>query len=66
MGNITKIQLRLYRVPLGEVLSDAKHGDHTHFELVTVTVRLANGTEGTGLYLYRRQGRVCDPRHDRA
>lgn len=51
MGNITKIQSRLYRVPLGEVLSDAKHGDHTHFELVTVTVRLANGTEGTG-YTY--------------
>lgn len=48
---IKQIETRLYAVPLAEVLSDAKHGDHTHFELVTVTVTLADGREGTG-YTY--------------
>jgi len=48
---ITDLKARLYRVPLDEVLSDAKHGDHTHFELVTVTIRQADGREGTG-YTY--------------
>ena len=48
---ITDMRARLYRVPLDEVLSDAKHGDHTHFELVTVTIRQADGREGTG-YTY--------------
>jgi L-alanine-DL-glutamate epimerase-like enolase superfamily enzyme len=48
---ITDVDARLYRVPLEEVLSDAKHGDHTHFELVTVTVRQADGATGTG-YTY--------------
>jgi L-alanine-DL-glutamate epimerase-like enolase superfamily enzyme len=38
-------------VPLREPMSDAKHGAHTHFELVTVTVRTADGLEGTG-YTY--------------
>lgn len=45
---ITKIQSRLFRVPLPEVLNDAKHGDHTHFELITTTIQLADGSEGTG------------------
>lgn len=48
---ITNIQTRLFEVPLAEVLSDAKHGDHTHFELVTCTITLENGAEGTG-YTY--------------
>ena len=48
---ITKIDTRLFEVPLAEVLSDAKHGDHFHFELVTATVTLENGTQGTG-YTY--------------
>lgn len=48
---IKKIQTRLFRVPLDEVLSDAKHGEHSHFELVTATVSLANGLTGTG-YTY--------------
>lgn len=48
---ISKIETRLYRVPLPEVLSDAKHGDHFHFELVTVSITLENGMEGTG-YTY--------------
>lgn len=54
MGADTKIRevrAQLFRVPLAEVLADAKHGDHTHFELVTATVRLGNGLEGTG-YTY--------------
>lgn len=33
------------------MLSDAKHGDHTHFELVTSTVTLADGSQGVG-YTY--------------
>jgi len=48
---IRHLEARLFRVPLAEVLVDAKHGDHTHFELVTVTVTLADGSEGTG-YTY--------------
>ncbi|QUJ78177.1 mandelate racemase/muconate lactonizing enzyme family protein [Sulfitobacter albidus] len=46
--NIVTLTVQLFDVPLAEVLSDAKHGDHTHFELITVTVRLADGSEGTG------------------
>jgi len=45
---IVDIQCRLFRVPLPEVMSDAMHGDHTHFELVTATVTLDDGIEGTG------------------
>ncbi len=48
---ISRIETRLFRVPLAEVLSDARHGDHNHFELVASTVSLADGTEGTG-YTY--------------
>ena len=48
---IADLDIRRFDVPLAEVLSDAKHGDHTHFELVTVTIRLEDGAEGTG-YTY--------------
>ena len=48
---IENIETRLFVVPLAEVLTDAMHGDHTHFELVTATIRLADGSEGTG-YTY--------------
>ena len=51
MAEIQAVEARLFRVPLAEVMSDAKHGDHTHFELITATIRLANGDEGTG-YTY--------------
>jgi L-alanine-DL-glutamate epimerase-like enolase superfamily enzyme len=51
MSVIKTIRTRLFQVPLPEVLSDAKHGDHTHFELVTATVCLEDGSEGTG-YTY--------------
>lgn len=48
---IKTVVCRLFRVPLPEVLNDAKHGDHTHFELVTATIILEDGSEGTG-YTY--------------
>ena len=48
---IESVEARLHHVPLDEVLVDAKHGDHTHFELVTCTIRDAEGAEGTG-YTY--------------
>ena len=48
---IAKVTPRLFHVPLDEVLVDAKHGDHTHFELVTATVTLSDGSSGTG-YTY--------------
>lgn len=51
MTKITAVDVRLFHVPLAEVLVDAKHGDHTHFELVTATIRLEDGSEGTG-YTY--------------
>ncbi|MDN5215208.1 mandelate racemase/muconate lactonizing enzyme family protein [Fulvivirgaceae bacterium BMA12] len=48
---IKEVTVQLFNVPLPEVLSDAKHGDHTHFELVTCTITLENGSQGTG-YTY--------------
>lgn len=51
MTKIVAVDVRLFHVPLAEVLVDAKHGDHTHFELVTATIRLEDGSEGTG-YTY--------------
>ncbi|MGB5264192.1 MAG: mandelate racemase/muconate lactonizing enzyme family protein [Lutimonas sp.] len=48
---ISNIEVRLFTVPLPEVMSDAKHGDHYHFELVTVTIHLDDGSHGTG-YTY--------------
>lgn len=51
MPAIASIDTRLFNVPLDEVLVDAKHGTHTHFQLVTATVTLDDGTHGTG-YTY--------------
>ena len=48
---IKSVISRLFKVPLPEVLNDAKHGDHTHFELITTTITLEDGSEGTG-YTY--------------
>ncbi|WGH78892.1 mandelate racemase/muconate lactonizing enzyme family protein [Jannaschia ovalis] len=48
---IESVRARLFDVPLDEVLVDAKHGDHTHFQLVTCTIRTTDGVEGTG-YTY--------------
>jgi len=49
MNKIVKITTRLFVVPLSEVLTDAKHGEHSHFQLITVV--LADGSLGTG-YTY--------------
>jgi L-alanine-DL-glutamate epimerase-like enolase superfamily enzyme len=51
MSSIRSIDVQLFDVPLAEVLSDAKHGDHTHFELITATITLTDGQTGTG-YTY--------------
>jgi L-alanine-DL-glutamate epimerase-like enolase superfamily enzyme len=51
VSRIVEVAAQLFAVPLPEVLADAKHGDHTHFQLVTVTLKLADGSEGTG-YTY--------------
>ncbi len=51
LAEIREIIAQRFNVPLAEVLTDAKHGDHTHFELITATVRLSDGSEGTG-YTY--------------
>ena len=51
MSNIQDIDVQLFNVPLDEVLTDAKHGDHTHFQLITVTIKLSDGSMGVG-YTY--------------
>jgi L-alanine-DL-glutamate epimerase-like enolase superfamily enzyme len=48
---ILSLEPRLFRVPLPEPLEDARHPTHTHFELVTATVRTTSGLQGTG-YTY--------------
>ena len=48
---IKSVECKLFRVPLPEVMNDAKHGDHTHFELITSTITLEDGSTGTG-YTY--------------
>ena len=51
MAKIASINASRYLLPLAEVLVDARHGEYHHFELVTATVRLQDGSEGTG-YTY--------------
>ncbi|MBX2835726.1 MAG: mandelate racemase/muconate lactonizing enzyme family protein [Gammaproteobacteria bacterium] len=51
MSNIVDVSIQHFKLPLAEVLTDAKHGDHTHFELIIVTLRTDDGIEGTG-YTY--------------
>lgn len=59
MPIILSVASRLFNIPLAEVLTDAKHGDHTHFELITVTITLDNGEVGTGYtYTGGRGGRA--------
>jgi len=61
MNKIQKIDVQLFNVPLDEVLTDAKHGDHTHFELITATVTLEDGSQGTGYtYTGGRGGRAIE------
>ena len=51
MAVIDHVKATRFQIPLDEVLSDAKHGEHTHFELITVRIGLDDGQEGTG-YTY--------------
>lgn len=51
MGHIASVDTQLFNVPLDEILVDAKHGDHTHFQLITSTITLDTGETGTG-YTY--------------
>lgn len=58
-SEIVAIDTQLFRLPLDEVLVDAKHGSHTHFELITTTIRCRDGSEGTGYtYTGGRGGRA--------
>lgn len=66
---IARVEAQLYAPPLAEVLSDAKHGDHTHFELVVCTVTAEDGATGTGYsYTGGKGGRaiLAMLRHDLA
>ncbi|MEH6550602.1 MAG: mandelate racemase/muconate lactonizing enzyme family protein [Pseudomonadales bacterium] len=46
-------------MPLAEVLADAKHGDHTHFELIVCRISCQDGMEGVGYtYTGGRGGRA--------
>ncbi len=47
-AEIQDVEVQLFHIPLAEVLVDAKHGEHHHFELITATIRLTDGSEGTG------------------
>jgi L-alanine-DL-glutamate epimerase-like enolase superfamily enzyme len=51
MNIIKSIAVKLFKLPLEEVLQDAMHGNHTHFELVIVTICLSNNITGVG-YTY--------------
>ena len=51
MSRVSDIQVRLFQLPLQEVLCDAIHGAHTHFELIVVTILLDDGATGLG-YTY--------------
>ena len=56
---VEAVAVNRFSLPLDEILTDAKHGDHTHFELITATVRLRDGSEGTGYtYTGGRGGRA--------
>jgi len=51
VDKIKSVQPALFRIPLSETLHDAKHGAHTHFELITVSIETEQGYVGTG-YTY--------------
>ena len=48
---IVEVNTQYYQVPLDEVLTDAMHGDHTHFELLVCTITCDDGSQGVG-YTY--------------
>ena len=58
-SEIKNIEIEYYQIPLAEVLTDAMHGDHTHFELILCRVRCQDGFEGVGYtYTGGRGGRA--------
>ena len=64
---IKDVKSSIYAVPLAEVLTDAKHGDHTHFELIIVTIELEDGSTGEGYtYTGGRGGRAIKAMIDSA
>ena len=69
MTRILRLDVEHFAVPLDEVLADAKHGVHTHFELVVVEITTRDGLAGTGYtYTGGRGGRAVEAmlRHDLA
>lgn len=46
--SIARIEARHFHLPLDEVMADAMHGDHTHFDLITARVIRQDGLEGVG------------------
>jgi len=50
-STISSVEVGHFSLPLAEVLVDAKHGAHTEFELITVTINTSDGLSGTG-YTY--------------
>lgn len=58
-NRIKSVVAEYYQVPLDEVLVDARHGDHTHFDLIVAKVTLEDGSEGIGYtYTGGRGGRA--------
>ena len=51
MTKIQTLKTHYYKLPLNEVLVDAKHGNHSHFELIITQVFDEDGAFGTG-YTY--------------
>ena len=57
---LVDLTTRLYRLPLSHPMSDATHGQMTHFELVTVTLRDNEGRAGLGYsYTIGEGGAPC-------
>lgn len=58
-NTIVATKVEYYQIPLAEVMTDARHGDHTHFELIIFRVRCSDGVEGEGYtYTGGRGGRA--------
>ena len=45
---VARVECRRFHLPLDEVMVDAMHGDHTHFDLITARVIRGDGLEGVG------------------
>lgn len=59
MTAIVSVVSRYFAIPLDHVLTDARHGAHTRFELITASVTLTQGAAGTGYtYTGGRGGRA--------